>query len=100
MKNEYFFSLIQETALDALKEKLTNEKTADMDMLRERLIKDHMDELVRLQERSPDKALKQALIDKDAELREIQRNMNVWKEEVAENFAKKFEEELGRELDK
>jgi hypothetical protein len=60
-----------------------------------------LDEVTQLQRTAnSDKALRSALIDKDSELREIQHNMNTWKEDVAEKFAKKFEDELKRELEK
>ena len=44
-------------------------------------------------------AIQQQLLDKDSELREIQQSMIQWKEETALKMAKKFEEELGRELE-
>ena len=65
------------------------------------VFQEHLDEVTQLQRTAnSDKGLRSALIDKDNELKEIQRNMNTWKEEVAEKFAKKFEDELKRELDK
>ncbi|XP_074640194.1 uncharacterized protein LOC141898264 [Tubulanus polymorphus] len=86
--------------LEALKEKLYADKNKEMDQLRERLIKDHLGELNRIQQMTKDSGLKSTLAAKDNELREIQKNMAKWKEEVAEKFARKFEEELNRELEK
>ena len=40
------------------------------------------------------------LQEKDSELREIQRHMNSWKEQTADKLAKKFQEEMTREIDK
>lgn len=41
-----------------------------------------------------------ALQEKDCELQEIQKNMNTWKDQTADKLAKKFQEEMSRELDK
>ncbi len=41
-----------------------------------------------------------SLHEKDLELREIQHNMLKWREETANKLAKKFQEEMSRELDK
>lgn len=49
---------------------------------------------------SKDKGLQKTLQRKDNELREIQQNMAKWKEETANKLAKKFREELGREIEK
>ncbi|XP_064646421.1 repetitive organellar protein-like [Lineus longissimus] len=88
-------------SMDELRERFNLEKNRELEMLRERLIKEHLDEVTQLQRTAnSDKALRAALIDKDNELREIQRNMNTWKEDVAEKFARKFEDELKRELEK
>ena len=46
------------------------------------------------------KSLSKALREKDSELREILRNMNSWKQQTTEKLAKKFQEEMNRELEK
>ncbi|XP_038059177.1 restin homolog [Patiria miniata] len=66
--------------------------------------KDHLSQVEELQQqisrqRTTDSALQQRLLDKDSELREIQQSMTQWKEETALKMAKKFEEELGKELE-
>lgn len=50
---------------------------------------------MKLQENSYQEQLKQ----KDDNMREVQRNMKTWKEETALKMARKFEEELNRELE-
>ena len=49
---------------------------------------------------SKDKGLQKTLQRKDNELGEIQQNMAKWKEETATKLAKKFREELAREIEK
>ncbi|XP_071791087.1 uncharacterized protein [Asterias amurensis] len=79
-------------------------KSEDMDTMRDRLIQDHLAQVEELQQqtsrlRTNEGALQERLLDKDSELREIQQSMTQWKEETALKMAKKFEEELSRELE-
>ena len=46
------------------------------------------------------KNMDRAIRDKNSELQDIQRNMYKWKDQTTEKLAKKFHEELTRELDK
>ena len=41
-----------------------------------------------------------ALREKDQELKEIQTNMKVWKDDTVEKISKKFQDEMNRELEK
>ncbi len=41
-----------------------------------------------------------ALREKDTELREIQQNMTKWREQTAEKLARKFQEEMNKEMEK
>ena len=45
-------------------------------------------------------SLHKALRHKDHELKDIQNNMTSWKEQTTERLARKFQEELARELEK
>ncbi|XP_054749443.2 uncharacterized protein LOC129254925 [Lytechinus pictus] len=49
--------------------------------------------------RDSEKTLQQELMNKDEELRQIQSNMAAWKEETALKMARKFEDELNKELE-
>ncbi len=67
-------------------------------------LKDHLAQVEELQQqtsrlRTTEAALQERLLDKDSELREIQQSMTQWREETALKMAKKFEEELSRELE-
>ena len=46
------------------------------------------------------KTVSKTLRDRDNELQEIQRNMTTWKASAVEKLAKKFQEEMARELEK
>ncbi len=46
------------------------------------------------------KVISKNLAEKNSELRDIQRNMTKWRDDTAEKLAKKFQEEMNRELDK
>ncbi|XP_022096216.1 uncharacterized protein LOC110982238 isoform X2 [Acanthaster planci] len=79
-------------------------KSGDMDTMRDRLIQDHLVQVEELQQqisrqRTAEASLQQRLLDKDSELKEIQQSMTQWKEETALKMAKKFEEELSKELE-
>ncbi|XP_013384222.1 myosin-11 isoform X3 [Lingula anatina] len=87
--------------IERLKQNLQREKEMELETLREGLIQEHMDEISQLQASlGKDNALRQLLSTKDKELQEIQHNMNAWKEETADKLARKFEEELNKELEK
>ncbi|XP_069475234.1 trichohyalin-like [Ambystoma mexicanum] len=83
------------------------EKEAALDVLKERLIQEHIEEITNLQRNQlkesgsgESQTLRQQLREKDNELRAIQRNMARWKDETACKLARKFEEELNAELEK
>ena len=40
------------------------------------------------------------LVEKNSELRQIHQNMSKWRDDTAEKLAKKFKEEMSRELEK
>lgn len=64
-------------------------------------IQDHFAELEKIgSHSSADENWMAALKQKDKELRDIQKSLNSWKEDTAEKFAKKFEDELNKELEK
>ena len=46
------------------------------------------------------KSMHKALREKDRELKEIQTNMKVWKDDTVEKISKKFQDEMNRELEK
>ncbi|XP_069070544.1 trichohyalin-like [Pleurodeles waltl] len=83
------------------------EKEAALDVLKERLIQEHIEEITNLQRNQlresgngDSQTLRKQLREKDNELRAIQRNMARWKDETACKLARKFEEELNDELEK
>ncbi|XP_078523182.1 uncharacterized protein LOC144792163 [Lissotriton helveticus] len=83
------------------------EKEAALDVLKERLIQEHIEEITNLQRNQlresgsgDSQTLRQQLREKDNELRAIQRSMARWKDETACKLARKFEEELNDELEK
>jgi len=60
---------------------------------------DHLEEVQKLHNcLGKGKGINQALREKDRELQEIQRNMKVWKEQTLAKLAKKFREEMNKEL--
>ncbi|XP_071848868.1 uncharacterized protein [Apostichopus japonicus] len=70
-------------------QEVQEEHDAEVDKLKRSLQK------IKLQENSYQEQLQQ----KDDNMREVQRNMKAWKEETALKMARKFEEELNRELE-
>ena len=65
------------------------------------VVQEHLDEVDKLHKSlGRDKGLTKTLREKDKELREVQVNMTQWKELTTEKLAKKFQEELRREMDK
>ena len=63
---------------------------------------EHLDEVDKLHHSlgRGEKGVSRSLREKDKELRDIQVNMSHWKEQTSEKMARKFQEELQRELDK
>ena len=62
---------------------------------------EHTEELDRLHKSlNRGKDIEKNLQEKDLELKEIQQNMSRWREDMAEKLAKKFQEEMSRELEK
>ncbi|XP_070572045.1 cingulin-like isoform X11 [Ptychodera flava] len=92
----------KEADLKRQRVQLERGKAAQMEALRDRLVKEHLEELNKLQKAvsKDDSTLHVELRHKDSELKEIAKNMNQWKEETAQKMARKFEEELNRELDR
>ncbi|KAK2184136.1 hypothetical protein NP493_282g03008 [Ridgeia piscesae] len=87
--------------LDALKKKMQTEKLEALEMLKDRLIKEHLSEVDKLHRMlGKGKTVSKTLRDRDNELQEIQRNMTTWKASTVEKLAKKFQEEMARELEK
>ncbi|KAL6465207.1 hypothetical protein MHYP_G00253400 [Metynnis hypsauchen] len=85
------------------RDQLTVEKERALNVLKEKLIQEHIEELssmsrVRLGE--DDDGLRRQLQAKDEELRQVQRNMAKWKEKTTKRLAQKFEEELSTELER
>ncbi|KAG8456206.1 hypothetical protein GDO86_002122 [Hymenochirus boettgeri] len=95
----------KERELQQQKEQLQLEKDKALELMKERLIQEHIEEITNLQrdqlrDSSGGESLRQQLREKDNELRAIQRNMGKWKDETATKLARKFEEELNIELEK
>ncbi|KAM4707132.1 uncharacterized protein O3C94_003672 [Discoglossus pictus] len=97
----------KERELQQQREQLQLEKEKALELLKERLIQEHIEEITNLQRdqlkdsnSADSRSLRQQLREKDNELRAIQRNMAKWKEETATKLARKFEEELNAELEK
>ncbi|XP_077995644.1 uncharacterized protein LOC144449093 isoform X3 [Glandiceps talaboti] len=92
----------KEADLKRQRVQLERSKAAQMEALRDRLVTEHLEELNKLQKAvsKDDSTLHRELRNKDEELKEITKNMNVWKEETAQKMARKFEEELNREIDR
>ncbi|XP_053556468.1 trichohyalin-like [Bombina bombina] len=97
----------KEQELQQQKDQLQSEKDKALDLLKERLIQEHIEEITNLQRdqlkdsnSAESRSLRQQLREKDNELRAIQRNMAKWKEETATKLACKFEEELNADLEK
>ncbi|KAI0215412.1 hypothetical protein LSAT2_032538 [Lamellibrachia satsuma] len=87
--------------LEALRQKMQTEKLEALEVLKDRLIKEHLDEVDKLHRMlGKGKTLSKTLRDRDNELQEIQRNMSTWKASTVEKLAKKFQEEMARELEK
>ena len=65
-------------------------------------MQEHLDEVDKLHRSlgRSDKGVSRTLREKDKELRDIQFNMTLWKDQTTEKMAKKFQDELHRELDK
>jgi hypothetical protein len=66
-------------------------------------MQDHLDEIENLQTslgKGMNINVTRVLQEKDSELREIQKNMNSWKEQTADKLAKKFQEEMSQEIEK
>ena len=65
-------------------------------------MQEHLDEVDKLHRSlgRGDKGVSRTLREKDKELRDIQFNMTLWKDQITEKMAKKFQDELHRELDK
>ncbi|XP_075127507.1 uncharacterized protein LOC142200769 [Leptodactylus fuscus] len=98
---------IRERELQQLKEQMQLEKEKALDMLKDRLIQEHIEEITNLQREQlresnggENQSLRQKLREKDNELKAIQRNMAKWKDETSTKLARKFEEELNAELEK
>ncbi|MCJ8747101.1 hypothetical protein PDJAM_G00149520 [Pangasius djambal] len=98
-----------EEELRVQREQLTAEKERAVNVLREKLIQEHIEELSRLTRarlREDDDAdgvaarLRRQLTAKDEELRQVQRNMVQWKEKTTARLALKFEQELTSELER
>ncbi|XP_033123543.1 uncharacterized protein LOC117122149 isoform X2 [Anneissia japonica] len=77
------------SSLQAMKERLEMEHSEEMESLHQTVMK----------LKASESALQGRLVDKDSEMRQIQKSMGLWKEETALKMAKKFEEELNKELD-
>nr|XP_033811795.1 uncharacterized protein LOC117365440 isoform X3 [Geotrypetes seraphini] len=97
----------KEQELKQQREQFHLEKEAAVDVIKERLVKEHIEEITTLKRNqlresggSENQTLRQLLRDKDNELRAIQRNMTRWKDETTGKLARKFEEELNAELEK
>ncbi|XP_078809102.1 uncharacterized protein si:ch211-102c2.8 isoform X3 [Oryzias latipes] len=97
----------KETELSIQRQQLWTMKDQALTSLRERLIKEHMEELCSLKCTCMDKewegeaaSLHRQLQAKDMELRHIQRNMDQWKEQTATRLASTFEEALIDELER
>nr|XP_006819364.1 PREDICTED: trichohyalin-like isoform X1 [Saccoglossus kowalevskii] len=92
----------KEADLKRLRVQLDRGKNGEMEALRDRLVKEHLEELNKLQKAvgKDDSTLHREIMSKDNELKEIARNMNHWKEETAQKMARKFEEELNKEVNR
>ncbi|KAE8635419.1 hypothetical protein XENTR_v10002615 [Xenopus tropicalis] len=97
----------KERELQQQKEQLQLDKEKALELMKERLIQEHIEEITNLQRdqlrdssSAESQSLRQQLREKDNELRAIQRNMGKWKDETAAKLARKFEEELNAELEK
>jgi len=65
------------------------------------VLQEHLSEVDKLHRMlGKGKTVSKTLRDRDNELQEIQRNMTTWKASTVEKLAKKFQEEMARELEK
>ncbi|XP_071944545.1 uncharacterized protein [Antedon mediterranea] len=79
------------------------ESSSSLQAMKDRLDMDHTDEIESLQQtvaklKATESALQGRLVEKDKEMIQVQKGMTLWKEETALKMAKKFEEELNKEL--
>nr|XP_057926552.1 uncharacterized protein si:ch211-102c2.8 [Doryrhamphus excisus] len=87
------------------KQQLKMERNQALDSLKERLIREHIEELSSLKwahmsDGGLEASLRKQLEAKDMELRQVQTNMALWKEQTTARLACKFEEELTAELER
>ncbi|XP_046361504.2 trichohyalin-like isoform X3 [Haliotis rufescens] len=88
-------SLLQKTqrdkdeSLDNLRRDLEKEKNIELESLKERLFRDHVDETNKAS------LLRQAPTD----IIDMKRNIHHWKEETTDKYVRKFEEELNKQLE-
>ncbi|XP_066546057.1 uncharacterized protein LOC136713061 [Amia ocellicauda] len=97
----------KERELRQQREELSMEREQALDLLKERLIQEHVEEVSKLQRTKmkesrggESQVLRQQLWQKDEELRAIQRSMSQWKDQTAAKLALKFEEEFTSELER
>ncbi|XP_037634422.1 trichohyalin isoform X2 [Sebastes umbrosus] len=100
----------KERELSIQRQQLRMDRDQALDSLKERLIKEHIEELSSLnwphvcdggaEGGGAAASLRKQLKAKDLELRQVQRSMGQWKEQTAARLACKFEEELTAEMER
>ncbi|XP_029916453.1 trichohyalin isoform X2 [Myripristis murdjan] len=100
----------KERELHIQREQMGTERDQALDFLKERLIKEHIEDLSSLSRahiceggdegKGVAASLRKQLKAKDLELRQVQRSMSEWKDQTAARLARKFEEELTAELER
>ncbi|KAJ8043991.1 hypothetical protein HOLleu_11324 [Holothuria leucospilota] len=93
----------KESEIEKLQSSISHKKEetrANMEEIKE----EHKSEVDKLRKtlqkmKNQEKILQKQLVQKDEDLQEVQKNMRTWKEETALKMARKFEEELNRELE-
>ena len=91
--------------LKALKDHFELEKEKDVEVVREKLVRTHVQELQDMQdalnkENDAESALRQSLRDKEVEIQDLKRSMSKWKDETASKLAKEIEKDMEHSLEK
>ena len=85
--------------LSALKDHFELEKEKDVELVREKLVRTHMEEMQSMQdalskENDVEANLRQSIREKESEIRDLKTGMTKWKEETASKLAKEVENSI------
>ncbi|XP_046550421.1 trichohyalin-like isoform X1 [Haliotis rubra] len=86
----------KDESLDNLRRDLEKEKNIELESLKERLFREHVDESnkANLLRQAPDRNVLH-----DNDIIDLKRNIHHWKEETTDKYVRKFEEELNKQLE-